>query len=198
MKIMPLLLLFLLALAAPASAATLEGACQVRFFGDSTLHAFEGQGACEPFTLERTDREGVSIILPAQVVVPVASLDTDISARNKKMRGMFDSENFPKITGSFAEIDPQALIGAWQATGSGELPFNLTIREVTRPVTATVKRMNSDAKGLEASFDLDLSLADFGLEAPTVLGIIRVADKVRVEVDVQLSGELGAAAKGQQ
>jgi len=198
MTIVRLLLLFLLALAAPASAATLEGTCQVHFFGDSTLHAFEGKGACEPFTLERTEQEGASIILPAQVEVPVASLDTDISARDKKMRGMFDSENFPKITGSFAEIDPQALIAAWQGTGTGELPFNLTIREVTRPVTATVKHMNSDAKGLDASFVLKLSLADFGLEAPGVLGIIRVADEVRVEVDVHLNGELGAAVKGQQ
>jgi len=198
MTIVRLLLLFLLALAVPASAAALEGTCQVNFYGDSTLHAFEGKGACEPFTLESTEREGISVILPAQVEVPVASLDTDNSSRDKKMREMFDSENFPKITGSFADIDPQALVGTWQGSGTGELPFNLTIRDVTRPVKATVTRMNVDHQRLEASFVLNLSLADFGLEAPGVLGIIRVADEVRVEIDVQLNGELGAAVKEQQ
>ncbi|PLY00900.1 MAG: hypothetical protein C0624_11225 [Desulfuromonas sp.] len=190
-----LYLMLLVFIATPALADNLEGSCQLRFYGDSTLHSFDGQGACTPFILEIENRDGSRYLDTAQVEVPVAGFDTDNSSRDKTMRGMFDSELYPKITGTFSDLRVDALLADWQATGAGELPFMVTVRDVTRPVTASVIRLSVTPEQVTATFELPVSLADFGLEAPGVLGIIRVADAVRVEIDLQLKGTFNVPGK---
>ena len=114
-KLLALALLLLAAL--PASAQTLDGNCEIRFYGDSTLHAFDGTGACEPFAVTlAVDEAGQRRIAPATITVRVAGLDTDNGGRDKKMRKMFDSENYPLIVGHFVQLDPDKLLAAWQAS----------------------------------------------------------------------------------
>jgi len=186
MPFLQLVLFLLLALSTSAAADTFEGTCQIRFFGDSTLHSFEGRGDCQPFSLADEQVGAAPQIAASEIEVQVAGLDTDNSSRDKKMREMFDSENFPLIIARFRELDSEELLASWQSFPQGELAFDLSIRGLIRPVTATVRNLTVSEQSIDLTLEFTLSLENFALEAPGVLGIIRVDDLVKVEVDTQL------------
>jgi hypothetical protein len=169
------------ALPAPAVAAELEGRCSVAFAASSTLHDFEGKGPCALLEIGPPDASGA---YPARAEVAVDRLETGISARDEKMREMFDSQHHPRVTASFAGVDPAAL----RAQRPEALPFRIAIRGVERDVRARVSQW-SEVPGEPVRFraEFDLSLADFGLEAPVAMGFMRVDDRVHVAVDVALT-----------
>ena len=174
-----------LGVASPGTARALEvaGRCSVKFFGTSTLHDFEGSAPCELLAIDSPDASGR---YGARAEVAIARMDTGISGRDKKMREMFHAKKFPRIVATFAGVDPAALRGQ----NGGALPFRIAIHGVEREVKPTLSGFGEVA-GESARFDakFDLSLADFGLEAPVALGFIRVDDKVKVEVHVELSAK---------
>ena len=169
-----------------AGAETYDGNCAIRFFGDSTLHGFEGKAACEPFSLVR--EQEAELIHQPMITVRVASMDTDNGSRDKKMRKMFDSQNYPVIEGDFADLDPEKVLQQMQAAGEqpGQLPFKLKIRDQVQPVAAKVYDLQVSPEAITFTLKFAVSLKSFSLEAPGVLGIIRVADQVDVEVDATL------------
>ncbi len=115
-------------------------------------------------------------------------MKTGISARDNRMRLMFDAEHHPRIVAQFEHVAPDALRAAAHTAASADsLAFTLRIGERERRLVPLVSRWQEEP-GKHASFRaaFDVSLADFGLEAPTVMGFIRVEDRVRVEVDVKL------------
>ena len=104
------------------------------------------------------------------------------------MRAMFQSEAYPLIEGQFADIDPQQIIARLEnAAGPPEvLPFELKIREITLPVQANIRELSVSLENIRFTIEFPLSLASYQLEAPSVLGLIRVADQVQVEARVVL------------
>lgn len=158
----------------------LDGSCTIEFSGSSTLHDFAGVAAETSFVLRR--REG-DALWEAEIDVPVARLTTDNRWRDSKMRAMFDSEHHPIIRASFANIDPTRARPV-QETAAGVLPFTLQIRDVQRSVVGRVRHWQQTDQ--EASFDVEavVSLRDFGLEAPTTMGFVRVQDEVTITAHV--------------
>jgi polyisoprenoid-binding protein YceI len=157
----------------------LAGRCRVVFAATSTLHDFEGKAPCSRLEIE----PGEAGSYRARAEVTVRQLDTGNSDRDADMREMFDAERHPVITATFANIDPAAL----RAQRPDALPFRIAIRGVERDVTPRITDW-SEAPGERAKFraSFDLSLKDFGLEAPVLLGFVRVGDRVSVAVDVEL------------
>ncbi len=176
MRLFSALLLALPAFAAPAQAVSVQGEATVRFSASSTLHDFEGSAAPVAFFLAPDERGRWA----AEVDVPVAALQTGNARRDDNMRAMLDAESFPVIRASFRDIDPDAV------RASGELPFALSIRSVSRPIRATVTDWTQvNDNELHFAVQFPLSLADFALEAPGVL-FIRVGDAVQLTVRVSL------------
>lgn len=162
-------------LAAPASAAGgLEAALDIRFAGSSTLHDFRGTAPPVRVPLTATADGAWSAV----VEVPVAGLDTGSADRDEKMRAMLHADAHPVLRGVVASVRPDTL------ERTERLPFALTIAGVTRRLHARVRRWAAAPD--EVSFDagFDVSLAAWGLEAPSALLLIRVADVVRVDVHV--------------
>ena len=152
-----------------------EGSIEVSFVGSSTLHDFEGTAKSLHVAME-TQADGH---WSAEVAVPVATLDTGIGARDEKLRAMLDATHHPDIHGRFRDVD------AVEVQRSGVLPFVLRIREVERPVRAQLSHWQQDDRQARFDAEFDVSLADFGLEAPRVL-LLRVQDTVHVTVHVTL------------
>ncbi|NOR50639.1 MAG: hypothetical protein GQ530_06380 [Desulfuromonadales bacterium] len=178
-----------LLLAATTPALTLEGSCDIRFFGESTLHGFDGQAACQPFTLTNEGESGKSGIIRQPVVkVLVGEMDTDNSSRDKKMYAMFEQDKYPEIQVLFADLDPDVILQQLQATETvpGSLEFDLRIREISMPVRAVVRDLVVTPERILFVMEFPLSLTSFQLKAPSVLGFIRVDDQVRVEINVFL------------
>jgi len=158
----------------------LDGSCTIEFAASSTLHAFAGVAAETSFVLRQREDNA---LWEAEIEVPVARLTTDNRWRDANMRAMFDSEHHPNIRASFANIDPTRARPA-QASAAGVLPFTLQIRDVRRTVVGRVRHWQQTDQ--EASFDVDavVSLRDFGLEAPTTMGFVKVQDEVTITAHV--------------
>lgn len=178
-----------LSLAVYAEAATLDGECTIHFFGKSTLHDFEGQVTCQPFVLQTEAAESGRQVIRQQVVtVLVSEMGTDNDGRDKKMRAMFDSTNFPEIKGHFADLEPEVILEQLKATenGQGSLEFDLQIRKITQHIKAKTSLLTIGPEQIVFTMEFPLSLASFELKPPSVMGIIRVANDVQVVVQTTL------------
>ena len=145
----------------------------VSFQASSTLHDFGGKA---PSVDAAVDPEpGAPARWRADVDLPVASLDTGNAKRDAKMREMFQAEAFPVIRAALRDLDADAV------RKDGHLDLTLTIRDVAHDVQADVTAWTAEGERVAFDASFDVSLAQYGLEAPRVL-FIRVADRVHVMV----------------
>lgn len=200
MKIRAGLLLAMLVAVVPSSSAgagpgevhaseAVHGACDVAFLVTSTLHDFPGSARCLPFeTVLARNATGNRVIPSVEVEVPVAGMDTRNKSRDGRMRGMFRSDRFPRIHAAARDVDVDRLrveLGKGRE-GKAHLDLLLRIRDVERKVRATASNLKESVERITFDLDFPVSLGEFDLKAPSVLGIIRVGDKVFVKATFTL------------
>ena len=168
-------LILIFALSSTVFATDYHGECAIAFKGSSTLHDFHGKAACQPFTVSKTD----GVVDMSNLTVAVAGMDTDNSKRDKKMREMFEENKYPVITGT---AGPVALKDV-----RDKVSFKLKIRDIVKPVTATVTNFVETDSSITADVAFTLSLAEYRLKPPSVLGMIKVGDKISVKATIVLS-----------
>ncbi len=178
---------FLLLLSSPAWGGKIEGGCDFRFLGTSTLHDFSGKVRCQPFAagmvMDGTRKSGIP---QADVDVLVDEMDTGNKDRDGQMREMFGSDRFPRIHASVRNIDVNGIREATARDGKAILELSLRIRDVERRVPATVTNLREEGDRVRFDVEFPVSLKDFGLKAPSVFFIIRVGDRVVVKGNVEL------------
>jgi hypothetical protein len=170
--------------------ATIRGACDVAFLVTSTLHDISGTARCLPFdaVLSR-DAAGRRVIPSVDVEVPVAGMDTRNKSRDGQMREMFRSDRYPRIRGAAHDVDVERLRGEMGKGRDGKAPLDLLlrIREVERKIRAIASNLNESGDRVTFDLEFPVSLGEFDLKAPSVLGIIRVGDKVSVKATFTLT-----------
>lgn len=180
---------FLLVLASSARAGEIKGTCSLRFVGISILHDFTGTVRCQPFSadLVRTADGGTSIP-GVEVHVLVEGMDTGNSTRDGQMREMFQSDRFPRIHGTVRAIDVDGIRREIGKGEGGKAFFDLTlgIRDVERTIHAAATNFREEGSRVDFDVEFPVSLKEFGLKAPSFLGIFRVRDKVAVTGNVRL------------
>lgn len=154
----------------PATAA-------IRFSATSTLHDFGGQLPAQAFVL--TISNGT---WSAAAKVPSGQMGTDNAKRDRKMREMMEAGAHPWLGGrvSGAAV-PRSGAGA-AATGRATLALRIRDKEVELPVA--VDGWEETATTIRFRAAWELSLKAYGLQPPSVIGVIRVGDRVRLEADV--------------
>jgi polyisoprenoid-binding protein YceI len=179
--------------AAPAdlpAPATIRGGCDVAFLITSTLHDVPGSARCQPFeAVLARDAAGRRVIPSVEVEVPVAGMDTRNRSRDGQMREMFRSERFPRIRGAAHDVDVER-IRAETGKGSGgnaSIDLLLRIRDTERKVRATASNLKESGERVTFDLEFPVSLREFGLKAPAILGIVRVGDKVSVKANFTLT-----------
>ncbi|HEY6097579.1 MAG TPA: YceI family protein [Candidatus Deferrimicrobium sp.] len=174
---------------APAS-ATIGGACDVAFLVTSTLHDVSGSARCLPFAaVLARDAAGRQAIPSVEVEVPVAGMDTRNRSRDTQMREMFRSERYPRIHAAANDVDVERLrveIGKGRE-GNATIDLLLRIRDVERKVRATASNLKESGERVTFDLEFPVSLGEFDLKAPSVLGILRVSDKVSVKAAFTLT-----------
>jgi polyisoprenoid-binding protein YceI len=174
--------------ALPSAAATptrWTGTSEIRFAGTSTLHAWSGTVSAQPFTAVVTmDENGNPTALKAKVTVKAVEMDTAKRDRDKNMRASMKAADFPLITGSMDTGFDKVIKPGEKAPS--HLPFKLTLLGKDHQVDAAISKWVF--KGDTATFDLDfdLSLKKCGITVPSVLGVIRVGDTIKVHAPVKL------------
>jgi polyisoprenoid-binding protein YceI len=120
----------------------------------------------------------------SKVVVDASTLQTDESMRdNYVRRNVLQTSQYPNVTfvptavSGLANPLPQSGPVNFQITG------NLTIRDVTKPVTWTVTGnvQNGQASGTATT---SFTFEDFNLNQPRVPVVLSVVDKITLEMDV--------------
>jgi len=124
-----------------------------------------------------------------EVEVPVAAMDTRNRSRDGQMREMFRSDRFPLIRGVARDVD----VGRFRADigkdrgGIASIGLLLRIRDVERKVLATASNLRESGERVTFDLEFPVSLREFDLQAPSVLGILRVGDKVTVKATLRLT-----------
>ena len=179
--------------AAPADAPSgtgFLGACDIVFLVPSTLHEVSGSARCQPFTVRiARDASGKEVIPVVEVDVPVAAMDTRNRSRDGQMREMLRSDRFPLIRGAARDVDVERLrveIGKGRG-GKASIGLLLRIRDVERKVLATASNLRESGERVTFDLEFPVSLGEFDLKAPSVLGIIRVGDKISVKATLTLT-----------
>jgi hypothetical protein len=160
------------------------GGCDVAFLVTSTLHDVPGSARCLPIAaVLGRDAAGRQVIPSVEVDVPVEGMDTRNKSRDGQMREMFRYDRFPRIHAAVRDVDVDRLrveLGKGRE-GTAPLDLLLRIRDVERKVRATVSNLKESGERITFDLDFPVSLGEFDLKAPSVLGIIRVGDKVSVK-----------------
>lgn len=149
---------------------------RLSFEVDSTLHAVRGLAEGIEGTL-RFNPETFESVMPIVIRIPAAMLDTRSAKRDKAMRKMLQAGQFPYIIWEVTSVD------CVQARASGELLCHaggdLTIAGVTRRAEMVISAVLQE-NGLHSRGEWRFRREDFSLETPSVLGVIRVDQEIRV------------------
>jgi hypothetical protein len=187
-----LAILLVALLAAPAYAGGIEGTCDVRFLGTSTLHDFSGTVRSRPFSAPFSrDAAGKSILPSVEMEFPVAEMKTGNDSRDEKMREMFQSDRHPVIRAVARDIDADRARERMRKDPGGKTPLEVTlaIRGVERKVQATAGNWKEDGDRVAFDVEFPVSLKEFDLKAPSVLGLVRVGDRVIVKGTFALTAQ---------
>jgi hypothetical protein len=174
----------------PPASATIRGGCDVAFLIRSTLHDIPGSARCLPFAaVLARDAAGRQVVPSVEVEVPVEGMDTRNRSRDGQMREMFRSERFPRIHAAAHNVDVERLRAE---TGNGRkgiasIDLLLRIRDRERKVRATASNLKEAGEQVTFDIEFPVSLGEFDLKAPSVLGFIRVGDKVTVKANFTLT-----------
>jgi polyisoprenoid-binding protein YceI len=132
-----------------------------------------------------------------EIGADVVAIDTGDARRDGHLRSadFFDAEKYPEIVFKSSAVFPK---GENRYAASGDL----TIRDVTRPVTFDVELegVGVDGKGgqhLGASATITIDRKDFGLvwNQPVPSGVL-VGEKVKIEVGLEAIDAASAKAMG--
>ena len=156
----------------PPTTQSLPAQAVVRFFGTSTLHDFGGQLPAQPFSLILSN--GVWF---ASAEVLSGRMATANEKRDRKMHQMLGTNAFPEIRGVVAGAPLPGPAGT-------NVTLKLIIRDQTNAVPVRISAWAETSHEIKFHADWEVSLEDFGLKPPSVLGVIRVGDRVKLEADV--------------
>lgn len=98
-------------------------------------------------------------------------------------RALFETADYPVITFTSTRIEPLENTGAQPTSATLRVTGDVTVREVTREISAPVEvRLRDDH--FEATGSFAVSLSDFELPRPRFLWLV-VEDEVRVSFDIR-------------
>ena len=169
-----------------AQAEKIKGWAEVKFFGASTLHDFEGAVRSRVFEVEvEGDQVDATDLKGVEITVPVKKMDTGNRRMNKNMHKMFEADKHPTITAKLTGISEKT-DGSEGGKDVANIQFDIKIREVSKQLRAVVKNIKTSNQEVMFNLELDVSVKAFKLKPPTMLGVLRVGDNVRVEVEIVL------------
>jgi hypothetical protein len=175
----------MLAGASRSGAQALEATCDIVFSGSSGLGPWTGR---VPTLRVRPTPGSTAGRWNAVIEVAIASLEDGNKPRDIQLHSMFESKKWPALRAELRDVDPS------EAQKTSRLPVELTIRDEKRRLEATLTNWRSAGGRTEFEADVAVSLEEFALEAPSVLGLSKVNDDVTIHARVAV-GPAAAAKK---
>ncbi len=122
-------------------------------------------------------------VVAGQFTVDISTLQSDDDRRDKKIREEFlESARFPLATFTVTQVEGLPAEYQEGETVSFQMTGDLTIREVTKPVTWEVQATLQDGV-LSGEAQTLIFMKDFGFAPPDIAGWMKVTDGVTLVVD---------------
>ena len=150
----------------------LSAVARIRFQATSTLHDFEGTVRSQPFVLVLSSNSW-----SAEANVLGSEMTTAHDGRDKNMKKMLETNQHPRLTGAVRD----AAIPTATAT---KVSCTLRIRDRSFELPVTISDWSETAEAVRFQATWKLSLKQYQLKPPSVLGVIRVGDEVRLVAQV--------------
>lgn len=145
---------------------------KVRFAATSTLHDFGGELPAQPFTLVISNGTW-----SVEADVLAGQMKTGSDGRDRSMYKMMNTNSHPRLHGSIARAPIPNAAGTNVLLG-----LKIRDRKLDLPVRVTDWRETTVEIRFHAAWEV--SLKQYGLEPSSVLGVIRVGDRVKLDADV--------------
>lgn len=158
-----------------AGAQALEATCDIVFSGSSGLGPWTGR---VPTLRIRPVPSPSPGRWNALIEIPIKSLEDGNKPRDAQLHAMFESREWPVLTAALRDVDPAEM------QKSSRVAVELTIRDQKRKVEAKLDKWSAEGGRTQFEADVAVSLKDFALEAPSVLGLSRVNDDVKIHARV--------------
>lgn len=129
----------------------------------------------------------------SRFIVDVVSLESDQSRRDGYLRrNTLKTDSFPTVT--FVPTSARGLPATLPATGdlTFELIGDLTVRNVTKPVTWQVKATRGSSGAVTGTATTSFNFAEFSLPVPRVARVLSVDDNITLEYDFNLVPQANA------
>jgi hypothetical protein len=159
----------------PTPDRTLSAVAQIVFRGKSTLHDFEGRVMSQPFVLSISSNSW-----SAQADVLGGDMTTSNDRRDRNMWIMLETNSHPRLSGAVhkAALPPPA---------GTNMTLTLRIRDQQFEQPVTITDWSESPEGVRFHAAWEVSLKQYSIKPPSVLGLIRVSDTVRLEAQVTAS-----------
>lgn len=158
---------------------------EILFEVSSTLHQVHGH-ANEWSGRVDFDPASGTMRVPFEVHVPVRSLVTDHKGRDKAMLKMFEDKRYPDAVWKIESWSCPSFEAGQPASCLAKGPFQIHGKSSVHEAVVQVIPLKA---GFEVKTEMDLTTPEFDLVPPSVLGLIRVAQKVTVNIRTVWSEE---------
>ena len=178
------------AISAFAQSSEWSGTCQVHFAGKSTLHDFDGTVTAEPFSVKIANFDTPAQASATSVVsVKAAKMDTGNEKRDKAMRKCMEVDTFPEITVSVKDLSPELTSPRMEGPMPEPtvIPFKMSLKGKTHDVTGKVSDWSYREDKISCTVSFPVSLSAAGIKPPSVLGMVKVDDRIEVAAHLKLS-----------
>jgi polyisoprenoid-binding protein YceI len=148
----------------------------VEFLVHTTLHEVNGRARQLYGSFEQRKN-----LIKGSINVGVVGLTTNNEARDRNMYKMFDASRYTQVHFSFNNVNIDDVLKRKE----GHIIFTgeMTIHHISCPLTV-LTRCRMFGKSLACEGKLLVSLKDYDLKPPSILGIIRVNDEVLAQFNI--------------
>ena len=152
---------------------------QVWFEVRATMHTVHGE-AVPSISKVVFDRATGEVKAPVQIEIPVSSMETGNKRRDKAMHKMFQAGEYPSI---IWKADSMACRQAESARSMiCDAQGTLKIRNIEQKSSFPIFLTFSD-EGIKASGFWTVNRKDFDLKTPSLGGLVRVGEDVKIKFD---------------
>lgn len=165
------------------------GTCEVTFYGSSTLHDFSGKVKAEPFTVSISDlQDTAKAKASSKVTVKASKMVTGNKKRDAKMYISLATKTYPNIVVEISDLT----LPATKPAGDGPvpqptiIPFTLNLKGKKQQIIGKVSDWSYSDGSISYTISFPVSLKSSGIDVPPVLGLVKVADEIRVKAKLKL------------
>ncbi|GAA5164073.1 hypothetical protein GCM10023321_51980 [Pseudonocardia eucalypti] len=155
------------------------GRCELAAQASSSLHPIRAEASELAGEIDVELADGVldpTAPTGARIELATAALHSGNPLLDREIQGRLDARRYPRVAAWVREV-------TGPTDGAYDVHGELTLRHVTRPVTARATLVSGDRRFLEVNGAFTLDVRDFQLDPPKLLGL-RVHPEVAVTVRI--------------